>query len=120
MNRRVLLADDSEDMRVLLRLVLTGSDFDVVAEATDGREALDLWRTLRDDGLFAVILDHRMPGGTGLEVAAEILGTEPDARVILFSAQMDDRLRTEAMSVGICACISKEQITSLPAHPALA
>ena len=116
--RKILLADDTEDIRVLLRLVL-GVSFEIVVEAADGIEALEGWQSHRDD-VFALVLDYRMPGMTGLDVAREVLGQEPDARVILFSANVDPDLAAEAEALGVTAVLHKEQLVELVAHPALA
>lgn len=67
---QVLIADDEHDMRLLLRTWLPQrASADIVAEAVDGNEALHLWRTHRPD---VVVLDDRMPGMTGDEVARRI------------------------------------------------
>lgn len=117
MRKCILFADDTEDMRLLLRTVFLGSDFNVFGEAEDGDAALRLWRTAPPT--CALVLDQRMPGRTGLEVAREVLQHAPDTTIILFSAHMDDDLRREAKAIGIRACVSKDEILSLPAHPVL-
>lgn len=116
--RKLLVADDTEDIRVLLRLVLS-SQYEIVAEAADGLEALHGWQDNRDD-VFALVLDHRMPRMTGLDVARKVLEEQPDARIVLFSANMNDDLRAEAEEVGVTAVLHKEQLIQLPSHPALA
>lgn len=120
MEKRILVADDTEDMRVLLRIVLGRADFTIAAEARNGTEAWGHWEAGRELGFFAVILDQRMPGMTGLEVAVRILEERPDQRVILFSAHLDDVLRAEAVAVGVTAVVDKDELISLAAHPALA
>ena len=56
---RLLIADDEEDMRLLMRVVFSRDDrFEVVGEAVDGRDAVDLCARLQPD---ALILDLRMP-----------------------------------------------------------
>jgi CheY-like chemotaxis protein len=66
----VLICDDEEVMRALVRAVLEGEDY-AIAEARDGDESLELIRRLRPD---LVILDMMMPGRSGLEVLKEIRG----------------------------------------------
>ncbi len=117
MTKCILFADDTEDMRLLLRTVFDGSEFEVFGEAADGDEALRLWRTAPPS--CALVLDQRMPGRTGIEVAREVLADAPDTTIILFSAHMDDELRREAAAVGIRACVAKEAILTLPHHPVL-
>ena len=119
MSKRVMVADDDEDMRELLRVVLMSASYDVVAVASDGDEALALWRQERERGVCAVILDQRMPGLYGVEVARMIRAEDPDQTMVLLSAFIDASTEQEAEQVGIAACIPKEQVLSMPAHPAL-
>lgn len=117
--RRVLIADDDEDMRELLQLVLTSASYMVVGAASDGPSAVELWRREQTHGLCAVIVDERMPGMYGVEVAAAIRAEDPDQTVILFSAYIDDVTTERAAKAGIAACIPKQDVLSLPSHPAL-
>ncbi|MGH2736861.1 MAG: response regulator, partial [Actinomycetota bacterium] len=61
---RVIIADDAADIRLLLRMYLSGSKLEVVGEAADGKEAVNLVTSLKPD---AVILDLSMPVMDGLE-----------------------------------------------------
>lgn len=85
---RVLIADDHailrEGLRALLRL---HDDIEVVGEAADGREAVDLAATLRPD---VVLMDIAMPGLGGLEATIELRRILPDVKVIVLT-QYDDR-----------------------------
>lgn len=117
--RRVLIADDDEDMRELLHLVLTSASYTVVGAASDGPSAVELWRTERSRGLCAVIVDERMPGMYGVEVATAIRAEDPEQTVILFSAHIDDVTKERAAKAGVAACIPKQDVLSLPSHPAL-
>jgi two-component system chemotaxis response regulator CheY len=119
LSKRLLVADDTQDMRVLLRIVLERTDFSIVAEATDGTEAWAMWEKNRDEGLFALILDQRMPGMTGLEVARQVLKERPQQRVVLLTAHLNDVLRAEAFALGVTAVVNKEDLTGLARHPAL-
>jgi len=109
---RVLIADDSDDIRLLTRMLL-GSDgrSTVVAEAEDATSAVDAWRDARPD---VSVLDHQMPGGTGLEAAAAILAEQPDARVVLFSSFLSCEVEAAAGTLGI-TCLRKELFADLPA-----
>lgn len=117
--RRVLIADDDEDMRELLHLVLSSASYTVVGAAPDGPSAIELWRKERDHRLCAVILDERMPGMYGIEVAAAIRAGDPDQAVFLFSAYIDGPTQQRALAAGITACIPKQDVLDLPTHPAL-
>jgi CheY-like chemotaxis protein len=111
--RRALIVDDEDDMRALLRVVLSdgSGSIDVVGEAVDGTEALEMWRDLRPD---VVVLDQRMPGLTGMEVAERILAEEREQPIVLFSAYLTDDMRKRARDMGVAECISKEEMFSLP------
>lgn len=111
---RVLVADDTEDMRILLRHVLVAAGYVVAAEARDGEEALAMWQSQRAEGLRSVILDQRMPRMLGVEVARVILADDPAQHVVLFSAQLTDDIVAEARAIGVAACLSKDDVLDLP------
>jgi DNA-binding NarL/FixJ family response regulator len=114
----VLIADDDEDMRVLLRALLStaSSGIEVVAEATDGCDAIETYLDLRDGVVpDVVVLDNRMPGCTGMEVADCILAEVPDQRIVLFSAFLTPELERDAASLGISRCVAKNDFALLPA-----
>lgn len=110
---RVLIVDDQEDMRTLLRLIIRASDgpFVVSGEAADGQEALE---AIEDSDPRVVVLDWMMPRMNGLEAAERILERRPDQRIILYSAAMDETLRREADVLGISACMGKSELIELP------
>ena len=110
---RMLVADDEEDMRVLVRSVITRANHGLLieAEAENGIDAVERWRQTRPD---VVLLDQRMPGLTGLEAAEQILEEHPSQTIVLFSAFLNDVIRSAAEAIGIKACISKENVFSLP------
>ena len=111
----VLLVDDEPDIRLLARIYLERAGFSVVGEADDGGKALARYSELGPPPEpTVVLLDHRMPGRTGLEVAEEILGRHPDQLIVLFSAQLDDTTRSRADEIGVTACVSKTDIRQLP------
>jgi two-component system chemotaxis response regulator CheY len=110
---RTLIVDDDEDMRFLLRAVIERANegLEVAGEAGDGDEAISQWRALGPD---IIVLDHRMPGTTGLQVAEQILSELPGQSIILFSAYLDDELIARATEVGIRACIAKDRYDDIP------
>jgi two-component system chemotaxis response regulator CheY len=111
--RRALIVDDEDDMRALLRVVLAdgSGSIEIIGEAASGTEALSKWRETRPD---VVVLDQRMPGLTGLEVAEQILAEAPGQVIVLFSAYLTDAMRQSAVAMGVGACISKEEMFSVP------
>ena len=114
---KILVVDDEMDMRMLVRAVIeiANHGLSIIGEATDGLEALELWRSL--DGPPAadvIVLDNRMPGPSGLEVAGTILSLQPDQRIVLFTAFLDEEIRAQAAEIGIAACVSKDDLHALP------
>ncbi|MFB7663187.1 response regulator [Kitasatospora sp. NPDC056138] len=80
---RVLVADDEPLIRAGIRLILTSADdIDVVAEAANGREALDLARA---HGVDVVLLDIQMPVMDGLTALAELPRVVPGARALILT-----------------------------------
>lgn len=111
----VLVADDEEDMRLLVRVILAKANVEVVAEAIDGRDALDTITRLHPPPVpTALILDNRMPGMSGLDVAALVLERTPTQPIVLFSAFLTDEIEQRARAIGIRACVSKADIARLP------
>jgi AmiR/NasT family two-component response regulator len=101
--QRIVIADDESLIRLYLREMLTDLGYDVVAEAGDGRNALDLARKLRPD---LVIMDIKMPGVDGI-AAAEELTREKIAPVVLLTAYSDQGLVDRAKDAGVVGYVVK-------------
>jgi DNA-binding response OmpR family regulator len=82
--RTVLIADDDESVRLLVKVTIGADEFDVV-EATDGDEA---WSLIQERKPSLALLDVRMPGRTGLEILSAIRSDTSLAgtRVIILTA----------------------------------
>lgn len=104
---KVLVVDDSADIRFMLRFLLEEADMEV-EEARSGQEAID--RLAAPEGIDAVVLDQRMPDYTGLEVA-ERLGPEHPP-LILFSAYVHPALQAEARRLGVIT-VNKNDLDEL-------
>lgn len=86
--RTVLIVDDDEEIRHVLRLMCEMEGFEVVGEASNGVEAVPL--ALNEQPAF-VILDYLMPRRNG-DVTAEIIRSiAPDAKIVAFSAVLDSK-----------------------------
>jgi len=102
---RILLADDHTIIRSGLRLLLEQQpDFKVVAEASDGREAVELVSKHHPE---VVILDIGMPLLNGIEATQQILSKEPETRVVILSMHADEGYVLRALKAGARAYILK-------------
>lgn len=107
----VVIVDDSEDMRSLVRLHFDLDEtIEVLGEATSAATGVACWRQLRPD---VIVLDYRMEDASGLEAAREILEEDPTAVIVLFSASLSDEAIAEASELGIKACVSKDDLRRL-------
>ncbi len=106
----IVLADDHRIVRQGLRALLAGeADFEVVGEADDGREALELVRRLTPDVL---VLDLMMPGLNGLEVARQLPRQSPGVRVVVLSMYDDEGFVLEALANGVSGYVLKDSNSS--------
>jgi two-component system chemotaxis response regulator CheY len=83
MAARVLVVDDAAFMRMMLKEILTKHGYAVVAEAADGKEAVEMYREWKPD---LVTMDITMPEMDGIQALREIRRHDPEARVIICSA----------------------------------
>ncbi len=110
----VFVVDDEPEMRMLARAFLERGGFNVVDEAADGPQALERFQYLNPPPVPSVVLlDNRMPGLTGLEVAEQMLSRHPDQVIVLFSAHLDPAVEERARAIGIAACVSKMKASRL-------
>jgi CheY-like chemotaxis protein len=79
--KRLLVAEDEQDLQVIYRLML-GDEYEVL-EAQNGREAVDMWKEFRPD---LVLMDIQMPVLSGDEAIREILGADPHAKILAVTA----------------------------------
>jgi DNA-binding NarL/FixJ family response regulator len=101
---RVLIVDDEAIVSRMLNEVLVDSGFDVVGQAVDGIEGVELARSLEPD---AILLDIRMPRLDGLAAGRQIRETDGDVRLVFFSAYDDPALKQEADAVGASTFLVK-------------
>jgi CheY-like chemotaxis protein len=111
----VLVVDDEQDIRMLARVFLERGGFKVIGEAEDGPQALAQFHELDPPATpRVVLLDNRMPGLTGLEVAEQMLAQHPTQVIVLFSAHLDPAVEEKARALGIAACVSKMEASRVP------
>jgi two-component system chemotaxis response regulator CheY len=104
MLKRVLIVDDSILMRRMIADSLSGDDWEVVAEASDGNEAVQKYEETRPD---AVTLDIVMPEADGIFALKKIMQIDPEAKVVVVSALNQTKLISEAIRAGAQDFIAK-------------
>lgn len=97
MRHRVLITDDAAFMRATLRNVLEKEGFEVVGEAANGQEAVELYVRLKPD---LVTMDITMPVMDGIQAIREIMKIDPNAKIIVCSAMGQKPMVIEALSAG--------------------
>jgi DNA-binding response OmpR family regulator len=95
----ILVVDDEPDIRTMLEVVLAAEGW-AVEQAASGAEGLDAFRSNKPD---IIVLDHRMPGLTGWDVACQLIEEGCDAPIVLFSAYLDADLRNRSEALGLTA-----------------
>ena len=105
----VLLADDHKDLRKELRMILDAeSDIQVIGEAANGQQAVDMAKKLRP---AVVVMDISMPKLNGLDATQQIRQDLPTTKVLICSAHSGEAYVESAMEVGADGYINK--LTSL-------
>ena len=105
MNTRVVVVDDVADIRWLLRAALNADGrFEVVGEAGDGRQGVDVVKLTRP---HVAVIDLRMPRMDGLEAATEIAQVSPETRVVIFSAVGEAAVAAAAQVAGVVGFVKK-------------
>jgi two-component system response regulator NreC len=104
MGIRIVLADDHAVVRSGVRLFLEMAGFEVIGEAADGLEAVNLVRSLNPD---VAVLDRAMPLLNGIDAAREIRHASPGTRLILLTMDTDERHHLEALRAGFRGCVLK-------------
>jgi len=94
---RILIVDDLQFMRSLLRRILEDQGYEVVGEAANGREGVLAWDSLKPD---LVILDITMPVMDGLSALQKIRSLDPQARVLMCSALSEREQILRAIQLG--------------------
>lgn len=105
MTTRILLADDHALVRRGVRMILDAEpDLEVVAEAGDGAEAVDLAREHRPD---LAVLDISMPRMTGLQAARELRRRTPETRLLMLSMHDNEQYFFESLKAGASGYVLK-------------
>src|SRR2546425_1485452 len=106
MSLRVVLADDHVVLRQGVRALLERHGLEVVAEASDGRAAVEVTRKLEPD---VAVLDIMMPLLNGIDAAQQIVEACPETQVVMLTALEQERLVTDAVRAGVRGFVLKTQ-----------
>jgi DNA-binding NarL/FixJ family response regulator len=103
---KVLLADDHRIVREGLRSLLeTQPDLQVIAEASDGRQAVEMARDLSPD---VVVMDVAMPQLNGIEATRQLAGEDRGMKIVALSMHSDRRFVSEALKAGASGYVLKD------------
>jgi len=104
---RILIADDHQSVRVLLRNILESvPEWVVCGEVSTGAAVVVSAQRLHPD---VIVMDLVMPECNGLEATRQLLRTEPEARVVLTTLHEFPSFAEEARRVGACGCFFKAE-----------
>ena len=101
---RVMVVEDTDHVRRMLTTMLNLDGFEVVGEAANGAEALERVDAADPD---VVVIDYKMPAVDGLTAARQMRERRPDQVVVLYTAYVDDAIRTKAAAAGVSLCVDK-------------
>lgn len=103
---RIILVDDHEVVRIGLRtLLMRHPDFHVIDEASNASEAIEKTLRLQPD---IVVMDIRLPGGSGIEACRQIVAQQPSTKVIMLTSYADDEMLFEAIAAGASGYVLKQ------------
>jgi len=101
---RIMIVDDSDAIRMVLKDILEIGKHELVAEASNGEDAVKEFFKINPD---LMILDMAMPKKDGLATLKEIISTRPDAKIIMITASDNQHTMKECISSGALAYILK-------------
>jgi DNA-binding NarL/FixJ family response regulator len=110
MKLRILIVDDSETTRRILRAIVNSREWTVCGEAETGRAGIAKFDELRPD---LVLIDLAMPDMNGLEAASTMAALDPKTPLVLFTVLDMPALAEPARAAGIAEVVSKAQAWNL-------
>ncbi len=103
---RILLVDDQVLYREALRgLIDRWDEFEVIGEASDGKEAIDLALSLEPD---LILMDIRMPGMDGITAAQAVLTHKPDLPIVMLTVEADASRVFDSLQIGVRGYLLKD------------
>jgi two-component system, chemotaxis family, chemotaxis protein CheY len=104
MSKRVLIVDDSLYMRTVIKETLSGAGYEVIAQAANGEEAIDLATEMKPD---LITLDNILPDMLGLDIIKTLRDEKSSAKIIMISAVSQKSVIDTGMSLGADAYLVK-------------
>jgi two-component system chemotaxis response regulator CheY len=98
MGKRVLVVDDANFMRMIVRDMLRPNGFEICGEAANGIEAVTKYVELKPD---LVTMDITMREKDGLQASREILAADPNARIVMVTALGQERVLLDCIALGV-------------------
>jgi len=102
--RSVLVVDDSAVMRMILKNILTGNQYEIAGEARNGKDGVKKYKELMPD---IVTMDVTMDEMNGIEALSRIIGFDPDANVVMVSSMGQEVIVRDAIMLGARSFILK-------------
>ena len=109
-SRRILIADDDPITRGFLRQLLAEAGFQVVGEATDGQEAVELTTRLHPEVL---LLDLLMPNSSGMDAIRELASSPMPVRIVVLSSSISKEQIVKALQLGARGILQKGSVAEL-------
>lgn len=106
MIKRVLIVDDSSMMRKLITRTLVANGYQIVGEAKNGMESLELYKQLSPD---LVTMDITMGDMDGLTASSNIFKYDPKAKILFLSNREEEKIRNQALQIGAIGMLNKHQ-----------
>jgi two-component system chemotaxis response regulator CheY len=101
---KLMIVDDSPAIRLIIEKAAIANGYEVCAQAKNGDEAVKQYELTMPD---VITMDITMPVKDGLTAAKEILGKNPDAKILMLSAMGDEEIVKEARNIGIAHFMKK-------------
>jgi two-component system, chemotaxis family, chemotaxis protein CheY len=101
---KILIVDDAKFMRMTLSTILKKANHEIIGEAENGKEAVELYQMLKPD---IVMMDITMPVMNGIEAVRAIKQEDANAKIIMCSAMGQQRMVVEAIEAGAADFIVK-------------
>lgn len=110
MGKNVLIVEDSAMMRKIITKELVNAGHTIVGEASDGAEAVEMYKNLKPE---VVTMDITMRGMDGFTAAQAILAIDPDAKILILSNLNEDKYRDRAAKLGVIGLVNKHKSSEI-------